>query len=188
MKTNLFHICFLVICLVILCMVIKPSRIENFLPKVENFLPKVENFLPKVENFLPKVENFLPGVFGFAPRVGGCTPENNCYPGSYAATQKYHNMCQPSFGLNRQKIGLQDHCTHDLGKMSNELYLTQNSLIPKNAPKNTGKRIMQPVNISPDKNMLVCTVDNHLQRRCQWVKPSEAGFSKLGTQSVPPPF
>ena len=138
-------ICFLILCLIILCMVInKPNQLETF----------------------------LPGVFGFVPRIPGCTPENDCYPGSYAVTQKYHNMCQPSFGLNRQKIGLHDHCTHDLGKMSNELYLTQNNLIPRNQPpQNKPKLLLQPTNVSPDGNLLVCTVDNHLQRRCHWVKP-----------------
>tara|TARA_B000000437_G_scaffold20531_1_gene14677 strand:+ start:137 stop:622 length:486 start_codon:yes stop_codon:yes gene_type:complete len=133
-----------------------------------------------------EVENFLPGVFGFAPRIPGCTPENDCYPGSYAATQKYHNMCQPSFGLNRQKIGLQDHCTHDLGKMSGELYLTQNNLIPK-IPSRPPPRSMIPFRASPDQNTLVCTVDEHLQRRCKWVKPNKSGCSKPGIQSVHPP-
>ena len=130
------------------------------------------------------IENFLPGVFGFAPRIPGCTPENDCYPGSYATTQKYHNMCQPSFGLNRQKIGLQDHCTHDLGRMSSELYQTQNNLIPNRPSIKPKPRSMIPFRASPDQNTLVCTVDEHLQRRCKWVKP---GCSKPGTQSVHPP-
>ena len=117
-----------------------------------------------------QLETFFPGFF---PRIPRCTPENDCYPGSYAVTQKYHNMCQPSFGLNRQKIGLHDHCAHDLGKMSNELYLTQNNIIPKNQPpQNKPELLLQPTNISPDGNLLVCTVDKHLQRRCKWVKPS----------------
>lgn len=132
------------------------------------------------------IETFIPGVFGFAPRIPGCTPENDCYPGSYAATQKYHNMCQPSFGLNRQKIGLHDHCTHNLGKMSGELYLTQNNLIPK-IPSRPTPRSMIPFRASPDQNTLVCTVDEHLQRRCKWVKPNKSGCSKPGIQSVHPP-
>ena len=103
-----------------------------------------------------KVETFLPGVFGFGPRIPGCTPENDCYPGSYATTQKYHNMCQPSFGLNRQKIGLHDHCTHDLGRMSSELYQTQNSLIPSRPPIKPKPRSMIPAGASPDQNTLVC--------------------------------
>ena len=146
MNKQLISGCFLILCLVILCMIVKkPNRLETF----------------------------LPGVFGFGPRIPGCTPENDCYPGSYATTQKYHNMCQPSFGLNRQKIGLHDHCTHDLGNMSKELYLTQNNLIPKHQPpQNKPKLLLQPTNISPDGNLLVCTVDNHLQRRCKWVKPT----------------
>ena len=154
---NLVNYSFLVVCLVVLFMIL-----HNKL---------------NVENFLPKVENFLPGVFGFGPRIPGCTPENDCYPGSYATTQKYHNMCQPSSGLNKQKIGLHDNCTHDLGKMSSELYLAQNRLKPSRRPK---QRNMIPFGASPDQNTLVCTVDEHLQRRCKWVKP--------GTQSAHPPF
>ena len=161
---NLVNYSFLVVCLFVLFMLISNKL--------------------NVENFLPKVENFLPGVFGFGPRIPGCTPENDCYPGSYATTQKYHNMCQPSFGLNRQKIGLQDHCTHDLGRMSSELYQTQNSLIPSRPPIKPKPRSMIPSGASPDQNTLVCTVDEHLQRRCKWVKP---GCSKPGTQSVHPP-
>jgi hypothetical protein len=178
---NLVNYSFLVVCLFILFMLLKNKlNVDTFLPKVDNFLPKVDNFLPKVDNFLPKVDNFLPGVFGFGPRIQGCTPENDCYPGSYATTQKYHNMCQPSFGLNRQKIGLHDHCTHDLGRMSSELYQTQNRLIPSRPPIKPKPRSMIPSGASPDQNTLVCTVDEHLQRRCKWIKP--------GTQSAHPPF
>ena len=120
------------------------------------------------------IETFLPGVFGFGPRISGCTPENDCYPGSYATTQKYHNMCQPSFGLNRQK-------------MSGELYQTQNNLIPSKPPVKPKTRSMIPFRASPDQNTLVCTVDEHLQRRCKWVKPNKSGCSKPGIQSVHPP-
>ena len=122
-------------------------------------------------------------LFWICLRITGCI--RRLLSGSYAATQKY--LTVPTFlGLNRQKIGLQDHCTHDLGKMSGELYLTQNNLIPK-IPSRPTPRSMIPFRASPDQNTLVCTVDKHLQRRCKWVKPNESGCSKPGIQSVHPP-
>ncbi len=114
MKTNLFHICFLVMCLVILCMVIKPSRIENF----------------------------LPGVFGFAPRVGGCTPENNCFRGSYLRSQIYTNVCQIE-GENN---------------MMNKL---------TRLPKLTKDRCYRTL-ANDDK--FKCSVNKHGQRNCFWEK------------------
>ena len=54
--------------------------------------------------------------------------------------------------------------------MSNELYLTQNNLIPEIKLQNKTKLLLQPTNVSPDGNLLVCNVDNHLQRY-HWVKP-----------------
>ena len=110
-------------------------------------------------------EGFTAKVFGILPVIKPCRPEDDCYPGSYARTQKYHNMCQPLLGLNRQKIQLQNNCQQNLGKMSQELYKTQDTMINQDS----SKYLLQPV-MSPDKNKLVCVVDNHLQRRCFWVK------------------
>ena len=91
-------------------------------------------------------ENFSSGIFGWDPLTlpHRCTPENNCFPGHYARTQIYHNMCQPSSGLLRQKIGLQDNCQRSLDN-----YFSK-----------------------PNNQQLKCTVDKHLQRRCQWVSVS----------------
>lgn len=116
---------------------------------------------------LRRQENFIPNLFGVGFVIPPCRPENGCFPGSYATTQKYHNMCQPALGLNRQKIPLQNNCQQNLGQMSQELYRTQDTTIPKIQQK--PKYLLQPM-MSPDKNRLVCVVDNHLQRKCFWVK------------------
>ena len=113
---------------------------------------------------LRRQENFIPNLFGVGFVIPPCRPENGCFPGSYATTQKYHNMCQPAIGLNRQKIPLQNNCQQNLGPMSQELYKTQDSII-----QNDPKYLLQPM-MSPDKNRMVCVVDNHLQRKCYWVK------------------
>lgn len=109
-------------------------------------------------------ENFVPNLFGVGFVIPACRPEDGCFPGSYATTQKYHNMCQPALGLNRQKIPLQNNCQQNLGPMSQELYRSQDTVIQ---PK--PKYLLQPM-MSPDKNKMVCLVDNHLQRKCYWVK------------------
>ena len=113
---------------------------------------------------LRRQENFIPNLFGIGFVIPPCRPENGCFPGSYATTQKYHNMCQPAIGLNRQKIPLQNNCQQNLGPMSQELYKTQDSII-----QNDPKYLLQPM-MSPDINRMVCVVDNHLQRKCYWVK------------------
>lgn len=113
---------------------------------------------------LRRQENFIPNLFGIGFVIPPCRPEDGCFPGSYATTQKYHNMCQPGIGLNRQKIPLQNNCQQNLGPMSQELYKTQDSII-----QNDPKYLLQPM-MSPDKNRMVCVVDNHLQRKCYWVK------------------
>ena len=90
------------------------------------------------------METFMPGIFGTDPRTlpfTECRPENNCFPGTYARTQIYQNVCQPDFGLLRQKIPTNDNCQRTL-------------LDYMNTPK----------------NYYVCEVDNHLQRKCQWIK------------------
>lgn len=116
---------------------------------------------------LRKQENFIPNLFGIGYVIPPCRPENGCFPGSYATTQKYHNMCQPALGLNKQKIPLQNNCQQNLGQMSQELYKTQDTVIPE-VPTQPNY-LLQPM-MSPDKNKMVCVVDNHLQRRCYWVK------------------
>ena len=116
---------------------------------------------------LRRQENFIPNLFGIGFVIPPCRPEDGCFPGSYATTQKYHNMCQPAIGLNRQKIQLQNNCQQDLGPMSQELYKTQDTVIPE-VPTQPNY-LLQPM-MSPDKNKMVCVVDNHLQRKCFWVK------------------
>ena len=112
-------------------------------------------------------ENFIPSLFGIGFVIPPCKPENGCFPGSYATTQKYHNMCQPCSGLNRQKIQLQNNCQQNLGQMSQELYRTQDTIIPK--IQNKPEYLLQPI-MSPDKKKkMICLVDNHLQRKCFWV-------------------
>ena len=61
------------------------------------------------------LETFI-NVFGTDSLVnmGNCTPENNCYPGNYLRTQIYQNVCQPKYGLLRQKIPLNDNCQRSL--------------------------------------------------------------------------
>ena len=93
------------------------------------------------------LETFFPSIFGTDSRTvlpshyPECTPGNNCFPGSYARTQIYQNVCQPLTGLNRQKIPLADNCQRTLGDF-----------------------------MSTPKHYYVCHLDKHLQRRCQWIK------------------
>jgi hypothetical protein len=89
------------------------------------------------------LERFIPNVFGnIDPLVlpGSCRPENNCFPGSYARTQIYQNVCQPNHGLLRQKIPLDDNCQRTFND-----------------------------HMSSPKHHYVCHVDEHLQRRCRWI-------------------
>ena len=95
------------------------------------------------------LENFTPGIFGTdiytLPRLylnqTKCTPENNCFPGSYARTQIYQNVCEPNHGLLRQKIPLDDTCQRTLSDY-----------------------------MATPQHYYVCDVDNHLQRKCRWIK------------------
>ena len=67
-------------------------------------------------------ELFNPLYFRFDPSLTTylknkkCNPGNNCFPGSYWSSQYYQNVCQPKYGLYRQKIGLQDNCLRNLNK------------------------------------------------------------------------
>ncbi len=89
----------------------------------------------------------MPGLFGtdihtkqpsYYPK---CTPENNCFPGSYARTQIFQNVCQPTHGLLRQKIPLADTCQKTFSDF-----------------------------MSTPKSYYVCELDKHLGRHCRWVK------------------
>ena len=59
-------------------------------------------------------ENFDLGIGkSFGPYIPPqeCTPENNCFRGSYSKSSIYQNMCQPIFTfLNRVKIPLRLDC------------------------------------------------------------------------------
>ena len=97
-----------------------------------------------VSCFKKKVENFYPGVFGFQMGIpldpNNCRPENDCFKGNYLRSQIYQNVCQPNYGLLRQKIPLDDNCQRSLG----------------------GK-------MSAPRKYYVCEVDKHLQRKCRWI-------------------
>ena len=94
-------------------------------------------------------ENFYPGIFGTDIYTlphgylvnNPCLPENNCFPGSYARTQIYQNVCEPNYGLLRQKIPLDDTCQRILGD-----------------------------HMSTPQHYYVCDVDKHLRRTCRWIK------------------
>ena len=68
-------------------------------------------------------------------------PEDDCYMGSPMRSQIYQNVCEPNYGLLRQKIPLNDNCQRTIG----------------------GK-------MSAPRNYYVCEVDKHLQRKCGWIK------------------
>ena len=87
-------------------------------------------------------EHFLPSVFGFQQGIPiqPCRPENDCFPGSQMRSQIYQNVCQPSFGLNRQPIPLVDRCQRTLGGQ-----------------------------MSAPRKYYVCDVNKHLQRKCRWI-------------------
>ncbi len=73
-----------------------------------------------------------------------CTPETDCFPGSYLRTEIYQNVCPPKYGvLNREKIQLVDDCQRNLGKPAE-------------------------VNIMKAPTKFYCTVDDHLNRHCAW--------------------
>lgn len=115
MKKNYLNIIFLILLLIILLYYLKTEKI---------------------------FENFR-SVFGTDSlvNVNDCKPENNCFLGNYARTQIYQNVCQPHFGLNRQKIPLEDNCQRTF----NDFMATK-------------------------KNYYVCNIDKHLNRRCKWIK------------------
>ena len=43
-----------------------------------------------------------------------CTPENNCFKGAYLRSQVYQNVCEPGYGLLKQKIPLRCKCAKKL--------------------------------------------------------------------------
>ena len=46
-----------------------------------------------------------------------CTPENDCFPGLYARTQEYGNVCPPEDSrLSREKRHLVQNCSRRLGQ------------------------------------------------------------------------
>ena len=71
------------------------------------------------------LEYFYPQIFGTDPltvphpQYPACTPANNCFPGAYARTQIYHNVCQPQTGLLRQPIPLLGNCQKSLSPYFN---------------------------------------------------------------------
>lgn len=70
-------------------------------------------------------EYFYPHIFGTDPytkpisKYPECTPNNNCFPGTYARTQIYQNVCQPNTGLLRQPIPLFNNCQKSLSPYFN---------------------------------------------------------------------
>jgi hypothetical protein len=55
-----------------------------------------------------------------------CTPENDCFPGNYARTQEYTNVCPPEdTRLGREKIWLKQNCTRTLGNFGKSSSCTQ---------------------------------------------------------------
>ena len=97
--------------------------------------------LNKRENLSNLGDNAAPIVTQTCKRSTACTPENNCFPGSYLRSQVYQNMCEPTDTqhLLRNKVQIQDNCLRSLGN-----------------PLNT-------------KN-LECTVNIRDQRKCNWQK------------------
>ena len=140
MKNKLLNVCFLLISLILLC-----------------FCISNKNFF--IENFIPTNLKIFPN----------CTPQNNCYPGSYITTQKYSNMCQPIYGLNRQKIQLRDNCLKNLGKPSKELYIAQNLKKPQKnliqVNKSSGNKLSHQ---NVKSRNFYCFIDKHLGRHCFW--------------------
>lgn len=65
------------------------------------------------------------GFSHYTPPIPNCTPENNCFPGSYFRSQVYQNMCEPKDvehgGLSREKIDLLDNCVKSLGSQLNDI-------------------------------------------------------------------
>jgi hypothetical protein len=90
---DLLNCVFLLILTYILCyLIVNKNPLEHFYPNI----------------FRVDTRTILPNTY---PR---CTPENNCFPGTYARTQSYQNVCEPKTGLLRQKIPLQDNCLRKL--------------------------------------------------------------------------
>jgi len=102
----------------------------------------LELFMNKIRN---NIEHFQPGVFGFQLGIPlnpyNCRPEDDCYKGSPMRSQIYQNVCEPNYGLLKQKIPLNDNCQRTIG----------------------GK-------MSAPRNYYVCKVNKHLQRKCGWIK------------------
>ena len=96
-----------------------------------------------LENKKP-LENFTPGIFGFDPKTihhSESNPYQNYLRGTYARTQIYQNVCQPDYGLNRQKIPLEDNC----------------------------QRTFRDYMSTPT-HYYICDTNKHLQRNCRWYK------------------
>ena len=48
-----------------------------------------------------------------------CTPENNCFPGSYMRSQVYQNMCEPDDSrITREPVKVKDNCLRTLDDKS----------------------------------------------------------------------
>ena len=72
-----------------------------------------------------------------------CTPENNCFKGSYLRSQVYTNVCKGNCNaydrLTREPVNIKNQCFRTLGDF----------------PKQNGD--------------FQCTVNEHGQRNCQWL-------------------
>jgi len=73
-----------------------------------------------------------------------CTPENNCFKGSYLRSQVYTNVCKGNCNaynrLTREPVNINEQCFRTLGDF----------------PKQNGD--------------FQCAVNEHGQRNCQWTK------------------
>ena len=95
----------------------------------------------KQENMSNLAANASPVTSVTCKKNTQCTPENNCFPGSYLRSQVYQNMCEPTDTphLLRNKVQTRDNCLRSLGNPLN----TQN---------------------------LECKINVHDQRKCSWQK------------------
>lgn len=119
--TILFVLTLVIVALGIYCVVAKPSKRENLSNLADNAAPIKTSVTCK--------------------KSTACTPENNCFPGSYLRSQVYQNMCEPTDTphLLRNKVQVRDNCLRSLGNPLN----TQN---------------------------LECKVNVQDQRKCSWQK------------------
>jgi hypothetical protein len=122
---KLINTIFLLVLIVILYVLISHTNPLEGFRLFEHFVP------PKVFG------NIDPYIFP----LNECRPENNCFPGSYARTEIYQNVCQPRHGLLRQKKPLVDDCQRTFSGF-----------------------------METPQNYYVCDLDDHLQRRCRWIK------------------